>query len=129
MKNKNIGGGGGLTTQTDSKTAPNAKMLNKMQKKYQTLKIFPRSFRSLGILQNSYFWSRLPPCPISICKICCCFFLSSHHDTNPLLHLYHFRKKYTYILANINSESSRVIFSFVLSSSRWSNIFVARQIL
>ena len=21
------------------------------------------------------------------------FFLSSHHDTNPLLHLYHFRKK------------------------------------
>ena len=40
------------------------------------------------------------------------FFLSSHHDTNPLLHLYHFRKKYNYILANINSESSRVIFSF-----------------
>ena len=36
------------------------------------------------------------------------FFLSSYHDTNPLLHLYHFRKKY--ILANINSESSRVIF-------------------
>ena len=40
------------------------------------------------------------------------FFLSSHHDTNPLLHLYHFRKKYNYILANINIESSRVIFSF-----------------
>ena len=40
------------------------------------------------------------------------FFLSSHHDTNPLLHLYHFRKKkYNYKLANINSESSRVIFS------------------
>ena len=28
------------------------------------------------------------------------------HDTNPLLHLYHFRKKYNYILANIYSESS-----------------------
>ena len=40
------------------------------------------------------------------------FFLSSHHDTTPLLHLYHFRKKYNYILAYINSESSRVIFSF-----------------
>ena len=40
------------------------------------------------------------------------FFLSSHHDTNPLLQLYHFRKKkYNYKLANINSESSRVIFS------------------
>ena len=30
---------------------------------------------------------------------------------NLLLHLYHFRNKYNYILANINSESSRVIFS------------------
>ena len=28
------------------------------------------------------------------------------------LHLYHFRKKYNYILANINSESLMVIFSF-----------------
>ena len=43
---------------------------------------------------------------------CFFFFLNSHHDTNPLLHLYHFRKKYNYILANINSKSSRVIFSF-----------------
>ena len=58
------------------------------------------------------------------------FSLSSHHDTNPLLHLYHFRKKYNYILANINSESSRVIFSFAfLSSSSGSNIFVPQQIL
>ena len=43
------------------------------------------------------------------------FFLSNHHDTNPLLHLHHFRKKlylYNYISASINSESSRVIFSF-----------------
>ena len=40
------------------------------------------------------------------------FFLSSHHDTNPLLRLYHFRKKNNYILANIDSESSRVIVSF-----------------
>ena len=46
---------------------------------------------------------------------CFCFFffcLSSHYDTNPLRHLYHFREKYNYILANINSESSGVIFSF-----------------
>ena len=54
-----------------------------------------------------------------MCKICFFFFffLSIHHDTNPLLHLYHFRKKYNYTLANIYSESSRVIFSFFLSSS------------
>ena len=58
------------------------------------------------------------------------FFLSSYHDMNPLLHLYHFRKKYNYILANINSESSRVIFSFsFLSSSSRSNMFVPQQIL
>ena len=58
------------------------------------------------------------------------FFLSSHHDTNPLLHLYHFRTKYNYILANINSESPRVIFSFFfLFSSNGSNIFVPQQIL
>ena len=45
------------------------------------------------------------------CCCCCCFlFLSSHQDTSPLLHLYYFRKKYNYILASINSESSRVIF-------------------
>ena len=59
-----------------------------------------------------------------------CFYLSSHHDMNPLLHLYHFRKTYNYILANINSESSRVIFPpFFLSSSSGSNIFVPQQIL
>ena len=63
------------------------------------------------------------------------FFLSSHHDTIPLPRLYHFRKKYNHVLANINSEPSRVIFSFFLfyffflSSSSGSNIFVPQQIL
>ena len=47
------------------------------------------------------------------------FFLSSHHDTNTLFHLYHFRKKYNYILANINSESLRVIFSFFFVFIQW----------
>ena len=40
------------------------------------------------------------------------FFLSNHHDTNFLFYLYHFRKKYNHILANIKSESKRAIFSF-----------------
>ena len=49
MKNQNIGGCV-LSTQPDQqKCAKNAK-------NDQTFKIFPRSFRSLGILQNSYFW-------------------------------------------------------------------------
>ena len=65
------------------------------------------------------------------------FFRSSHHDTKPLLHLYHFRKRYIYILANINSETSKTIFSFpfffffffFLPLSSRSNIFVPQQIL
>ena len=40
-----------------------------------------------------------------------------------------FVKQYNYILANINGESSRVIFSLFLSSSSGSNIFVPKQIL
>ena len=46
------------------------------------------------------------------------FFLSSHH-TSPLLHLYHFRKKYKYILSDIKSESLRVIFSFFFVFIQW----------
>ena len=105
-----------------SKKGPNAKKCaKKMQKIIKYWKTFPCSFRSLGIWQNSYFWSSLPPCPSSICKTCFFFFfLSSHHDTNPLLHFYHFRKKYNYILANINSESSWVIFFlFFFVFIRW----------
>ena len=55
--------------------------------------------------------------PVQYAKYVCFysfFFLSNHHDTDPLLHLYHFRKKYNYILAYINSESSRVIFFFFI---------------
>ena len=56
MKNKNIGGGGGgvLSTQHDQQKRPQCKK----RKKISNIKnVFPRSFRSLGILQNSYFWS------------------------------------------------------------------------
>ena len=55
MKNKNIGRGV-LSTQPDQRKRPQCKM-RKNAKHYQILKIFPRSFHSLGILQNSYFWS------------------------------------------------------------------------
>ena len=57
------------------------------------------------------------------CCCCCCCFLNSHHDTNPFTSFVSFSlKKYNYILANIYGESSRVIFSFFLSSSSGSNI-------
>ena len=53
MKKKNIGGGG-LSTQPDQqKKTPMQKMRKKkMEKIIKHWKKFPRSFRSLGILQN-----------------------------------------------------------------------------
>ena len=46
-----------MSTQPDQQKGPNAKNAQKNAKKYQTLKNFPCSFRSLGIIQNLYFWS------------------------------------------------------------------------
>ena len=99
-----------------SKKKPNAKK-RKICKKYQTLK----SFSSLVSLTRHFtkfiFLEQLTAMPQFKMQFFFFFFffflfLSSHPDTNPLRYLYHFRKKYNYILANINSESSRVIFSF-----------------
>ena len=103
-----------------SKKGPNAKM-RKNANNYQTLKNFSHSFRSLGILQNSYFWSSEPPSPSSIfiylfvCFVLFCFFffLSSHHDTNPLLHLYHFSKKNIiiyWLMLTVNHQGSYLPF-------------------
>ena len=52
MKNKNIWGGCFINSTWSTKKAPMQKCA-KNAKSYQTLKFFPRSFRSLGILQNS----------------------------------------------------------------------------
>ena len=106
--------GGGVVNQLNliSKKAPNAKCA-KNAKKYQTLKIFSSLVSLTRHFTKFIFLEQLTAIPQFNMQICCCFFffLSNHHDTNPLLHLYHFRKKYNYILANINSESSRVIFT------------------
>ena len=110
-----------------SKKGPNAKMRRKCKKLSNVEIFFLSRFAHSGTANRH--------APVQYAKyvlffsLSLFFFLSSHHDTNPLLYLYHFRKKYNYILANINSESSRVIFSFLLSSSSGSNIFVPQQIL
>ena len=111
----------------------------KMQKKYQTLKKF-YSLVSLTWHFTKFIFlagAANRHAPVQYAKYFFFFFLSSHRDTNPLLRLYHFRKKYNYILVNINSDSSRVIFSFFFffflggggASSSGSNIFVPQQIL
>ena len=109
MKNKK---NGGMCCQISliSKKGPNAKMPKELSNidLFSSIVSLTRHFTKFTLLeqltampqfnmQNMFFGV---------------FFLSNHHDTNPLLHLYHFCKKYNYILANINNESSRVMFSF-----------------
>ena len=114
MKNKNIVD---VFCQLNliSKKAPMQKNANN----YLTLKIFSLLVSLTRYFTKFIFLKQLTAMPqfnMQNTFFFFCFFLwlflSSHHDTNPLLHLYHFRKKYNYILANINSEPSRVIFSF-----------------
>ena len=97
-----------------SKKGHNAKM-RKNAKNYQTWKIFSSLVSLTPHFTKFIFLEQLTAMPQFNMQNMLFFFLflSSHHDTNPLVHLYHFRKiKKKIILANINSESSRVIFSF-----------------
>ena len=113
MKKKNIGGCV-LSTQPDQQKRPQCKNAQKC-KNYQTLKNFSSLVSLTQHFTNFIFLEQLTAMPqFNMLNILFygVFFLSNHHDANPLLHLYHFRKKYNYKLANINSESSRVIFSF-----------------
>ena len=94
MKNKNIGVCV-LSTQPDQQKRPQCKSA-KNAKNYQTLKIFS----SLVSLTRHYtkfiFLEQLTAMPQFNMQNIFFFslvFLSSHHDTKPLLHLYHFRKK------------------------------------
>ena len=107
-----------------SKKGPNAKKCKKKKKKkkknYQTLKNFSSLVSLTRHFTKFIFLERLNRHPqFNIQNMFFFFFLSSHHDMNPLLHLYHFRKKYNYILANINSESSRVMFSSFFVFIQW----------
>ena len=117
MKNINIGGVFSQLNLICKKGPPckNAqKMQKKKKKKNQTLKTFSSLVSLTRHFTNFVFLEQLTAMPhFNMQNIYdFFFFLSSHYDTNLLLHSYHFRKKYNNVLANINSESSRVIFSF-----------------
>ena len=111
MKNKNIGGCI-LSTQPDQQNRPQCKNAQKMQKLSNIERIFLARFTHSAFYKILISAAANSHAPVQYAKYVVVFFYSSHHDTNPLLHLYHFRKKYTYILASINSDSSRVILSF-----------------
>ena len=104
-----------MSTQPDQQKRLSAKNAQKCKKQYQTLQnlsslvSLTRHFAKFIFLEQL---TTMPQFNMQNMFFFSFFFLNSPHDTNPLLHLYHFRKKYNYILANISSESSRVIFSF-----------------
>ena len=88
MKNKKIGGV--LSTQLDQQKRPQCK-------NYQTLKFFSLLVLLTRHFTKFIFLQQLTAMPQfnmqNMLLFFCLFFLSSHYDTNPLLHLYHFRKK------------------------------------
>ena len=99
------------------KYAKNAKIIN--VKKFSSLVSLTRHFTKFIFLEQLTAMPKFNM-PYMFFFFFFLFFLSSHHDTNPLFHLYHFLKKNNYILVNINSESSRVIFSyFVFVFIQW----------
>ena len=116
MKNKNIGGCV-LSTQLDQQKRPLRKNAQKMQKKISIIE----KFSSLVSLTRHFikfiFLEQLTAMPqLNMQNIFFFFFLSSHYDTNPLLHLYHFRKNiimYWLILTVNNQVSYFPFFVFI----------------
>ena len=94
MKNKNIGGGF-FSTQPDQQKRPQCKNVQEMQKKYQTLKKISSLISLTWHFTKFIFLEQLTAMPHFNMQIF--FFLGSHHDTNTLLHLYHFRNIYKYV--------------------------------
>ena len=102
MKNKNKGGGVFCQLNLISKKRPQFKNVQKNAKNYQTLKkkkFFARFAHSAFYrIHISGAANCHAPVQYAKCVVFFFLFLSSHHDSNPLLHLYHFRKKiYIYI--------------------------------
>ena len=120
-----------------SQKGPNAKIRKKCKKLSNIIFFFLARFAHSAFYKIRISGAAYRHAPVQYAKyvfffffffLFSSFFLSSHHDTNPLLHLNRFRKKYNYILANINRESSRVIFSFFILI-QWVKHFVSQQIL
>ena len=110
MKNKNIEGCV-LSAQPDQQKRPRCKKCATNAKNYQILKNVCSLVSLTRHFTKFIFLEQLTAMP----QFNMHFFLSSHHDTNPLLHLYHFRKKdiiiYRLILT-VNHQGSYFPFFF-----------------
>ena len=92
MKNKNIWGCV-LSTQPDQQKKAPMQKCAKNAKNYQTLKKFSSLVSLTRHFTKFIFLEQLTAMlQFSLQNMFFFCFLSSHHDTNPLLHLYHFRK-------------------------------------
>ena len=112
MKNKNIGGCV-LSTQPDQQKSPQCKNAQKNAKHYQTLKIVSSLVSFTRHFTTFIFLEQLTAMPQFNMQKMLFFFLSSHHDTNPLLHLYHLRKKIKilyWLILRMNHQGSYVPF-------------------
>ena len=85
MKITNIGGCV-LSTQPYQQKRPQCKKLSNIEN------IFLARFAYSAFYKIHIFGAANRHAPVQYAKYVV-FFLSSHHDTNPLLHLYHFRKQ------------------------------------
>ena len=93
IKKKNIGRCA-LSIQPDHQKRPKCKNAQKMQKKISNIeKIFLARFAHSAFYKIHISGASNRHSQFNMQNMLLFFFLSSHHDTSPLLHLYHFRKK------------------------------------
>ena len=124
MKNKNIGGCV-LSTQPDQqKKAPMQKCAKKSKKLSNIEKCFLASFAHSAFTKFIFLeqLTAVPQFNMQNMLFLFSFFLSSHHDTNPLLHLYHFRKKNIiiyWLILTVNHQGSFFLFSFFFVFIEW----------
>ena len=92
MKTKNIGVCV-LSTQPDQQKRPQCKNAQKCIKLSNIEKIFFVRFAHSAFYKHHISGAANRHAPVQYAKYVFFCFLSSHHETNPFLHLYHFRKK------------------------------------
>ena len=108
-ENKNIGGGGCQLNLINKKGSNAKKRKNAI--KYQSLKIFSSLVSLTRHFTIFIFLEQLTAIPQFNMHYMLFFYfsLSSHHDTNPLLHLQHFHKKNIiiyWLILTVNHQGS-----------------------
>ena len=95
MKTKNIGGMRFVNSTRSAKKAPMQKCAKNAKQLSNIEKFFLARFAHSAFYKIYISGAANRHVPVQYAKYVCFFlffFLSSHHDTNSLLHLYHFRK-------------------------------------